>query len=124
MLDAWFKSVADEVEAVERNVEEQRLVDAQTAGFVLYHYDTCMFCARVRKAFQRLRLNIELRDIMQEPQYRRELMLGGGRGTVPCLRIGSDAAGATQWLYESAAIIRYLVDRFGVRPAATEPVDA
>ena len=115
MLDDWFKSAADEVAAVERSSDQQRLVDAETAALALYHYETCMYSARVRKVILRLRLRIELRDIMQEAQFRHELLQGGGRGTVPCLRIaGGDA---TQWLYESADIIRYLVERFGTGSA-------
>jgi glutathione S-transferase len=42
-----------------------------------------------------------MRDIL-----RRELVEGGGRATVPCLRIERD--GEVHWLYESRDIIDYL----------------
>jgi glutathione S-transferase len=116
----WFDSPTSEIAAVDRSAEAQAGVDAATAGLALYHYPSCMYCARVRRAIERLRLNIELRDVMHDPARRRELIEGGGRATVPCLRV--DGADGTRWMYESADIVRYLVERFGagapVPPAA------
>ena len=37
---------------------------------------------------------------------------GGGRSTVPCLRIVNSSGRAT-WMYESIDIIRYLAEEFG-----------
>jgi glutathione S-transferase len=110
-MDSWFSSNATEIAAVERSPADQHKVDTQTADLALYHYDSCMFCARVRKAIARLNLKIELRDVMRDAQHRRELEQGGGRSTVPCLRIGLGADG--KWMYESADIIAYLAKRFG-----------
>ena len=36
-----------------------------------------------------------------------DLIRGGGRGTVPCLRIERDT-GDVEWLYESVDIVEYL----------------
>ena len=44
---------------------------------------------------------------MRDPTAFRELLMGGGRATVPCLRIEDDA-GAVRWLYESNDIVEYL----------------
>jgi hypothetical protein len=40
-----------------------------------------------------------------------ELLAGGGRLKVPCLRV-VDAAGGESWMYESKDIIDYLEGRF------------
>ena len=50
---------------------------------------------------------LPMRDTLRDVAARRELLAGGGRATVPCLKIvGAD--GAERWLYESARIIDYL----------------
>ena len=111
MLESWFNTPSTDLGPVERSVEAQRQVDADTAGMALYHYESCMFCARVRRAIATLKLNIELRDVLRDTTHRRDLEAGGGRTTVPCLRI--DDGGKTRWMYESADIIAYLNGRFG-----------
>lgn len=75
--------------------------------FALYHKQTCPYCHLTRRAIKPLDLDIELRDILLNSNYRRELIKGGGKQQVPCLRIES-AEGDVQWLYESADIIQYL----------------
>lgn len=78
----------------------------------LYQYDYCGFCARVRRTLDELGLNIEIRDVLQQPSHRQELIRGGGRATVPCLRI-DHADGRTEWMYESADIARWLRRHYG-----------
>lgn len=73
----------------------------------LYEHELCGFCQRVRRAIDGLDLEVESRNILRERGRRQELIAGGGRGMVPCLRVGH-AGGAVDWLYESAAIIAYL----------------
>ena len=75
--------------------------------FVLYHTRTCPFCYLVRHAIDDLELDIEMRDINDNPAYRAELISGGGKQQVPCLHI-LDPDGGTEWLYESRDIIEYL----------------
>ena len=74
--------------------------------YILYHYDTCFYCRRVRQAMERLGVEAELRDIRREPTFRTELMSATGRRTVPVLRIESEDG--TQWMPESRDIVRYL----------------
>ncbi len=112
MLESWFNTPKNTVPTVTRTPAGQAGVDADTATMALYHYDSCMYCARVRKAIGALGLNIELRDIMHERERYRELATLGGRTTVPCLKIGKNDDDG-QWMYESADIIAYLVKRFG-----------
>ncbi|RFA30041.1 glutaredoxin [Alkalilimnicola ehrlichii] len=78
----------------------------------LYQSDYCPFCVQVRIAMQELGLELEIRDTTRQPEHRRELIAGGGRGTVPCLRI-DHTDGDTEWMYESADIIDYLRTHFG-----------
>lgn len=77
--------------------------------YVLYQYATCPFCARVNGFLDRLGIEIERRDTLRDPAAHRELVAGGGRATVPCLRIESDEG--VRWLYESMEIMRYLHER-------------
>lgn len=73
----------------------------------LYHFHTCPFCAYTRRAIDTMGLDIELKDINQNRQFRQELVSGGGSPQVPCLRIETKDGG-TQWLYESGDIVQYL----------------
>lgn len=94
-----------------RQPEMQRQVDLECRGLILYQFGTCPFCVKVRREIRRLSLNIELRDVKKYPQYRDELLQGGGQIKVPCLKI-ADEQGNCQWMYESADIIKYLHERF------------
>jgi glutaredoxin len=96
---------------VVRQPEEQRQVDLQCRGLALYQFRTCPFCVKVRREISRLSLNIELRDARKDQQNRAALLQGGGQIKVPCLKI-TDEQGNSQWMYESADIIRYLHERF------------
>jgi len=78
-----------------------------TDGLALYHYDGCLYCARVRSAMRALGVEIELRNIHQDAQHLADLTEARGRTTVPVLRIGDE------WMGESADIVQYLADRFG-----------
>ncbi len=73
----------------------------------LYHYRGCSFCAMVTSAIDRLRLNVELRDIFADPRYRDQLVAARGRATVPVLRITSPD-GEERWMPESRDIVHYL----------------
>jgi glutaredoxin len=94
-----------------RSPEEQRQVDASSNNLVLYQFKMCPFCVKARRAIKRLSLKIETRDALREESSREELLTGGGKIKVPCLRIADDA-GNTTWMYESSDIIEYLQERF------------
>ena len=79
----------------------------ETSAFTLYHYPACPFCAFTRRAIKQTELNIEQRDISKHPKYRSELIKGGGKPQVPCLRIEKENGGI-QWLYESRDIIQFI----------------
>lgn len=88
-----------------------RFVAAEGETLALYHLSTCPFCLRVRRVIDRLGVDIELRDIMENPRYREELIAARGRATVPVLRCTAD--GKDRWMPESRDIIAYLEKRFG-----------
>ncbi|PWG63123.1 glutaredoxin family protein [Spiribacter halobius] len=77
------------------------------AHLALYEHELCGFCRHVRHAIDASGLEVESRNILREPGHREDLIAGGGRGMVPCLRI-EHRDGQVDWLYESADIIAYL----------------
>ena len=84
------------------------------AKYVFYQYDTCPFCARVRRFLDLTSIDLPMKDTLRDPTAFRELLTGGGRATVPCLRIEDDA-GDVHWLYESTDIIEFLAMQYGVQ---------
>ncbi len=116
-MDDWFQAVSRSVAPVSRDAAAQAEVDAATARMALYHYDSCMYCARVRQTIAALGLKVDQRDVLRDARHQQALVAGGGRSTVPCLRIDGIDGGQTRWMYESAGIMRYLNERFGPRSA-------
>ena len=92
---------------LKREPELQRALDLRTANLSLYQYEACPFCVKVRRSLRRNNLNVELRDAKKIELHRNELLEGGGRLKVPCLRI-DDVDGEVRWMYESSDIIHYL----------------
>ena len=72
------------------------------ANLVLYHYEECSFCILVRDFMRKEGIRIPLKDILQNPKAREELIRIGGKPQVPCLAIDNKA------LYESSDIIEWL----------------
>ncbi len=83
---------------------------SDTQVLVLYEYFTCPYCFMTRRVIKQLGIDIERRDILKNSYFRQELINGGGKSQVPCLRI--DENNQVIWLYESVDIIRYLKSRF------------
>lgn len=92
---------------VERDRATQDAIDAATAKMVLYQFEACPFCVKVRRHMRRHALNIELRDAKNNATFEEELITQGGKRKVPCLRIENPDNGVT-WLYESDDIISFL----------------
>ena len=106
-----FSMFNQSVDPIERSAEAQAQVDAQTAKIQLYHFDSCPFCARVRSTIEELALKIEYRNTQMDPKNSNDLLAGGGKRTVPALRIEQED-GSIQWMYESSDIVNYLHERF------------
>jgi glutathione S-transferase len=83
---------------------------AAAEQYQLFKTDTCGFCYRVRSFLQEKNIQVPVRDINQDQEAFRELLAGGGRSMVPCLRIESNDGGVS-WMYESMDIMNYLASK-------------
>lgn len=90
-----------------RDATAQQEMDGKTEAFALYQFNACPFCVKVRREIRRHALNIELRDARHDEVHKQDLIEGGGRHKVPCLRV-RNPGGDDTWLYESNDIIAYL----------------
>jgi len=95
---------------LQRNEQEQAVVDKAVAQMSLYQFYACPFCIKTRRIVRKLGLPMEYRNAQAAGQFRDDLEKLGGRIKVPCLRIEED--GKDRWLYESDDIIAYLERRF------------
>ncbi len=87
----------------------------------LYYSPYCPFCHRVLDALVGLGLMpdleknkagaITLKNTASDSAAKNALKQGGGKTTVPCLRIERD--GKVQWLYESMDIVKFLQENLG-----------
>lgn len=93
-----------------RSPQGQAAVNKDAAALALYQFHACPFCVKTRRAMHRLNVPVALHDAKRDPQAREQLLAGGGKVKVPCLRI--EEAGGTRWMYESSDIIAYLEQRF------------
>ncbi len=96
---------------IKRSQTEQEKVDDDVSKMILYQFNTCPFCIKVKRNNKRLSLKIQTRDAQHNPVHREELLQGGGKIKVPCLKI-IDEKGNDSWLYESNDILQYLQERF------------
>ena len=102
----WSEFYADQI--LERCAPSETPAEDTLA---LYHFASCPFCRYVRTAIERLGIDVELRDINQNPGYREELVEARGRATVPVLRITAPS-GEERWMPESRDIVAYLERTF------------
>lgn len=87
---------------------------APEAPLVLYEFEACPFCRKVREALTLLDLGAMIRPCPRGgPRYRPEVIARGGRAMFPYL-VDPNTDDA---LYESADIIDHLYRHYGDRPA-------
>jgi glutaredoxin len=98
---------------IKRNAQLQAAINEQTDKLTLYQYKACPFCVKVRRAMKRQSLQIKTRDAKRSEIAKDELLAGGGKLKVPCLKVSTKNEPA-QWIYESGEIIGYLEGRFAV----------
>lgn len=103
-LKQWFQD--PDLSPAERTPEQQSELEQAAENLSLFYFPSCPFCRKVLREMERLQLVIECRNIQQAPAAREALLVGGGRTTVPCLRIRK--GGHIHWLYESSDIVRFL----------------
>ena len=91
---------------IQRDDFNQNKLNQKTKNLSIYQFEACPFCVKVRRFIRKNNLTINLRDAKNEI-YKSELVSGGGKHKVPCLRIKKTNA-KTEWLYESDDIISFL----------------
>lgn len=74
----------------------------------LYYKPTCAFCRRVMAVIDRLELEVEMKNVVEE-DIKAELLTVGGKTQVPFL---VDTAKEVK-LYESDDIVNYLQTNYG-----------
>ncbi|EMP54733.1 glutaredoxin [Marinobacter santoriniensis NKSG1] len=102
MLHVFKRLFGDSTDTT--NSEDSGSVHQQ--GLTLYYTPTCPFCAKVQWALVKHDLDIDKKNLLTSSGARDELVRGGGKPTVPCLRI--ERNGEDHWLYESDDIVAYL----------------
>ena len=77
--------------------------------YELYSSELCGFCHRVRRYMAGAGWDFPVVDTLRDRAARAALIEGGGKATVPCLKItrGDEVI----WMYESLDIIDYLESR-------------
>jgi glutathione S-transferase len=99
-------------DAGELNALVQFIQDERPELF-LYDSATCVYCYRVRRVIERLKLSVQLLDVDTQPKFRKELVAARGRGTVPVLRLVGRERSVL--LPESADIIALLERAYASR---------
>jgi glutaredoxin len=95
---------------LKRSPEAQAQVENELKELSLYQFFACPFCIKTRRAMYKMNLPIVKRSASKGSPHRDELLQGGGKIQLPCLRI--EKADEVTWLYDSSEIIKYLEQRF------------
>ncbi|MFH1016690.1 MAG: glutathione S-transferase N-terminal domain-containing protein [Pseudomonadota bacterium] len=75
---------------------------------ILYHFESCPYCEKVRRAIRELQIpGVRYRDALEEPEYRDELIKMNGTRQVPCLVVDGTP------VLESDEIVAFLKRQFG-----------
>jgi hypothetical protein len=89
------------------NEAERTRRNSLARGFTLYHFQISPYSAKVRNELARLQVDVPMRDILEDPKALEELLAGGKKDQVPCLRIETPGQ-PTRWMYESGEIVSFL----------------
>jgi len=68
----------------------------------LYYKPTCGFCAKVFQFMEQNSITVPMKNVLENSEFRNELLNSGGKTQIPCLVIDGRA------LYESDDIIKWL----------------
>ncbi len=79
-----------------------------TEKLILYERDMCGYCEAVKDVISELGADIEQRNIWENSEWQRQLVDARGSSSVPVL-CRETPDGEVEWLSESDAIIRYLI---------------
>lgn len=78
------------------------------APLVLYYRDDCPYCWNVLSHLNDQHRTLPMKEINESTEAAAELVQGGGKRQVPCLRIRENNGNKVTWLYQSEEIIKYL----------------
>ena len=96
-----------------QGMRTRRLGRRPAAPVLLYEFESCPFCRKVREALTLLDLEADLRPCPKGGQrFRPELVARGGKAQFPYLVDPNTA----KEMYESDAIVRYLFAEYGKGP--------
>jgi glutathione S-transferase len=117
-LSRWYSLVGARLTSWLRAGAGGRVVGAGArpeAPLVLYEFEACPFCRRVREALTRLDLEVTIKPCPKGgTRFRDELLRLGGREQFPFLV----DVGAGRSLYESSDIVAHLEARYGAADGA------
>ena len=90
---------------------------------VLYEFEACPFCRRVREALTQLDLSVEVRPCPKDARvHRAEVEALGGKQSFPFLVDPNGDGGDGVAMYESEDIVRYLYANYGNGAAVPETI--
>lgn len=95
---------------IKRPAYEQKKADRQAGYLTLYDCPQVPFNNKIQRHIRQLNISITVKNLNRCHTFQKELLSGGGRAQVPCLRI--DTPNGSRWLYESDEIIEYLDKKF------------
>lgn len=87
-------------------------IQNKVKNMTIYEFRACPFCVRVRRFMKKNNIIINTKDARRSKVFAQELIDGGGKLQVPCLKIGD--SNNSEWLYESKDIILYLKKHLGI----------
>lgn len=105
---AWLAAPAMAAAPAKHEVREQTAPIAKDAPLVLYYRDDCPYCWDVMSYLNDHQRELPMKEINGSESATHELIVGGGKRQVPCLRIRENNGNKITWLYQSAEIIKYL----------------
>ena len=85
--------------------ERIEFIQEKVKDMEIYEFRACPFCVRVRRFMKKNNISIKTKDARRNVDFAQELIKGGGKLQVPCLKIGGDEI---KWMYESKDIIIFL----------------
>ncbi|BBG28850.1 glutaredoxin family protein [Zymobacter palmae] len=105
---AWLATPAMAATPVTHDAKVQTAPIAKDAPLVLYYRDDCPYCWNVMSYLNDQHRELPMKEINSSEAISNELIIGGGKRQVPCLRIRENNGNKITWLYQSAEIIKYL----------------
>ncbi len=110
--DKLYRFLGRTWEFLEGSTKRVRSYPKKNPLHVLYSMDVSPYCRKVIRALDRAKHGVEIRDVLESDEAFQELMRGGKKDQLPCLRIRAHERSneaEDRWMYESNDIIRFLL---------------